>query len=110
MKWDVLFLPEAEDDLDRLDKGIRGIVLKALEKVRQNPLPKEEGGYGKPLGHKRNIDLSGFLKIKILNAGIRIIYKLERRENQMVIVVIGARKDDLVYKTATQRINKLGSS
>ena len=106
MKWEVQFLPEAEDDLDRLDKSVRGIVLKAIEKVKQNPLPKEEGGYGKPLGHKRNIDLSGFLKIKILNAGVRIVYKLERRENQMVVVVIGARKEDLVYKTAAQRINR----
>ena len=105
MKWDVRFLPEADDDLSRLDNGVRRIVLKAIKKVQENPLPQEEGGYGKLLGHKQNIDLSGFLKIKILNAGVRVVYKLERKGNQMVIVVIGAREDNLVYKTAAQRTN-----
>ena len=76
MKWDVRFLPEADDDLSRLDNGVRRIVLKAIKKVQENPLPQEEGGYGKLLGHKQNIDLSGFLKIKILNAGVRVASKL----------------------------------
>ena len=47
----MVFLQEAEDDLDRLDKGVCKIVLNALDRVRLNPLPKEEGGYGKRLGH-----------------------------------------------------------
>ncbi len=105
MNWDLRYLPEAEDDLDRLDNGVRKIVLKAIKKVRKNPLPKNEGGYGEPLGHKQDIDLSGYLKIKIRNVGIRVIYKLERIENQMVIVVVGARRDNIVYNTANQRLN-----
>lgn len=107
MKWNLVFLPEADDDLGRLDNGVRLIVLKAIKKVQKNPLPREEGGYGKRLGHKQNMDLSGFLKIKIRDIGVRVVYALERRDNQMVVVVIGARKDNIVYKTAALRINKL---
>lgn len=44
MKWNLVFLPEADDDLGRLDNGVRLIVLKAIKKVQQNPLPREEGG------------------------------------------------------------------
>lgn len=51
MKWAVDFLPEAADDLARLDGSQRQIAVKAIEKVRQNPLPNTEGGYGKPLGN-----------------------------------------------------------
>lgn len=52
MIWDVEYIPEAQQDFDRLDGSQKKIVRKAIEKVRQNPLPVEEGDYGKPLGNK----------------------------------------------------------
>ena len=48
-KWAVEFLPEAAEDLKRLDGSVRRIVDKAISKVSMNPLSVEEGGYGKPL-------------------------------------------------------------
>ena len=51
MSWEVKYLPEAEKDVMRLARSQQIIVQKAIRKVRQNPLPLNEGGYGKPLGH-----------------------------------------------------------
>ena len=62
-----------------------------------NPLPNTEGGYGKPLGKLKNVDLSGCCKIKLKKAGIRVVYKLVKTETQMLIIVIGARRDNEVY-------------
>lgn len=76
------------------------MVIKAIGKVLQNPLPVTEGGYGKPLGNKQGNDLAGFLKIKLRDAGIRVVYKLIRTETEMLAVVIGARADDEVHETA----------
>lgn len=106
MNWQVKYLPEAKEDLKSLAGNQRILVAKAIEKVRQNPLPVNEGGYGKPLGNKGNNDLSGFLKIKLRGAGIRVVYKVIKTETEMLIVVIGARADDEVYQIAGKRVKK----
>ena len=47
MNWVIKYLPEVEKDWKALSGSQVIAVRKALEKVRQNPLPQEEGGYGK---------------------------------------------------------------
>ena len=106
MKWTVKYLPEAQKDLKELAGNQRLFVAKAIDKVSQNPLPASEGGYGKPLGNKGGNHLAGFLKIKLKDAGIRIVYKLIKTETDMLIVVIGARADNEVYDIAGQRVSK----
>ena len=106
MKWELAFLPEAAKDLKNLAGNQRIMVAKAIDKVLENPLPAQEGGYGKPLGNKGGNDLTGFLKIKLKSAGIRVVYKLIRTEIQMLVVVIGARAEDEVYEIAGQRAQK----
>ena len=103
MSWDVKYLPEAEKDLESLAHNQQLIVRKAIKKVKENPLPQSEGGYGKPLGHKRGTNLTNFLKIKLRGAGIRIVYKLIRTKTQMLIVVVGVREDEEVYEIAENR-------
>lgn len=105
MSWSVVFLPEAKKDFFKLDGSQRILIAKALKKVSQNPLPIQEGGYGKPLGNHNDTQLSGLYKIKIRGAGLRIVYKLIRTETTMMIVVIGARADEAVYRTAQKRMN-----
>ena len=78
MNWKLVYLPEAARDLKNLAGNQRILVVKALDKVLQNPLPVNEGGHGKPLGNKQGNDLVGFLKIKLKSAGIRVVYKLIR--------------------------------
>ena len=90
MNWELVFLPEVVKDLKNLGRNQQLLVLKTIQKVQTNPLPTYNGGYGKPLGNKNSNNLSGFLKNKLRDAGIRVVYKLVRTETQMLIVVIGA--------------------
>lgn len=106
MNWKLMFLPEAKKDFKGLSGNERIVVAKALNKVLENPLPANEGGYGKPLGNKQGNNLSGFLKIKLKSLGIRIVYKLIKIDGQMLVVVIGARADGEVYDTAKKRVEK----
>ena len=106
MSWEVLYLPEAENDLQKLDGSQRILVLKAIKKVRNNPLPQSEGGYGKPLGNKGGRNLTNnLLKIKLKASGIRIVYSIIRQAEQMIIIVIGIREDEEVYNIAESRNN-----
>ena len=81
MNWKLEYLPEAEKDLKDLDGSQRILVLKAIKKVQQNPLPVEEQGYGKPLGNHSSTNLAGLLKIKLRSAGLRVVYRLRRTES-----------------------------
>ena len=106
MNWPLKFLPAAKKDLEGLAGNQRILVAKAIEKVRQNPVSMFEGGYGKPLGNKGGRNLTGLLKIKLKDAGLRIVYKLIQTETEMIIVVIGARADEEVYDIASKRVIK----
>ncbi len=99
----VVYTTEAKKDLRRLDGSQKAVVGKAIDKVSANPLPATEGGYGKPLGNKGGKNLAGYFKIKLKNHGLRIVYRLERRNDEMVIIVIAARADEEVYEIAAKR-------
>ncbi len=71
-------------------------------------MPQDEGGYGKPLGHKQGRNLTGYLKIKLKGEGLRAVYKLIRTESKMLVIVIGIREDEEVYEIAERRIKKYG--
>lgn len=104
MSWYIKYLPEALEALRKLDGSQKNLIRKAIQKVCKNPLPEYEGGYGKPLGNKNNMNLSGFLKVKLRGAGLRIVYQLVQHEDSMLVIVIGAREDDEVYEAAVNRI------
>lgn len=106
MTWYVEFLKEAEKDMKKLDHSMQIQVLKGIKKVSQNPLPVDEGGYGKPLGNKSGTKLTNLMKIKFRNIGIRVVYKIERIDEIMKIVVVSVRTDDQVYKEAANRREK----
>ena len=103
MIWQVRYLPEAEKDMRALARNQQLTVRKAIEKGKENPLPQSEGGYGKPLGSKQGVNLTGFLKIKLRGEGLRIVYQLIRNSGQMLVVVIGVREDEEVYQIAKKR-------
>lgn len=106
MTWSIEFLEEAEKDLKKLDHSVQIQVLKGIKKVSQNPLPQEEGGYGKPLGNKSGTNLVNLMKIKFRDLGIRVVYKVERINEEMRIIVVSARTDEQVYKMAAKRRDK----
>ena len=106
MKWQIEYLEEAKKDLKKLDRSAQIIVLKGIDKVSENPLPVQQGGYGKPLGNKSGTNLTNLLKIKFRDIGIRVVYKVEYTDTVMKIIVISARADEQVYKEATKRKTK----
>ena len=110
MEWIVEYTQSALLDLKALDNTQQKQVLKAIQKVSVNPLPNTEGGYGKPLGNHLSSHLSGLLKIKLLKLGIRIVYRIQRYENRMLIIIISIRDNDTVYKMAEKRIQQKRSS
>lgn len=106
MNWKIEYLEEARKDLASLDRGARIQVLKGIQKVSQNPLPMSEGGYGKPLGNRKGLNLTNLMKIKFRDLGVRVVYKIIRTETSMVILVISARTDEQVYREAQSRRTK----
>lgn len=105
MEWRIKYHPLAVEELQKLDGSVRKIVLKGIIKVSVNPRPQSEGGYGKPLGNKGNNNLTGLLKIKYRDIGIRVVYKLveDEKTHEMYILVISARADNEVYELAGKR-------
>lgn len=106
MAWVVEYITEAEADLKGLDHSQQLLVLKAIKKVSANPLPNTKGGYGKPLGSHLSSNLVGYLKIKLLKLGIRVVYQLVEEKGTMRIIIISIRDDEKVYRLAQERIKK----
>ena len=106
MTWCIEFLEEAEKDMKKLDHSAQIQVLKGIKKVSKNPLPIEEGGYGKPLGNKSGMNLTNLMKIKFRDLDIRVVYKTERTNGIMKIIVVSARTDEQVYIDAVKRRDK----
>lgn len=106
MKWKIEYIKEAQKDLKRLDLYNRKIIVKAIEKTAERPLPPPDG-IGKPLGNHSTSKLSGFYKIKLRNLGYRVVYSLVRDKETMKVIVISIRDDDAVYKEAERRIKTL---
>jgi mRNA interferase RelE/StbE len=101
--WQVRYIDEALEDLDKLDVFLRKLVIAGIKKVSHSPLPQNEGGYGKPLGNKRGNNLVGFFKIKYKRYGIRVVYTLVRDKKIMNIIVISKREDNVCYKETKKR-------
>lgn len=106
MNWTLKYLPEAIDDVKKLNGSVKAQVLKAIRKVHENPLPNNRGGYGKPLGNKAGANLTGLYKIKMKSIGIRVVYALEEIDGVMTIVIVGARSDNEVYLEAAKRMHR----
>lgn len=92
--------------MKKLERSASLQVLKGIQKVSRNPLPVQEGGYGKPLGNKNGANFTNLLKIKFRDLGIRVVYKVERVEDVMKIIVVSARTDEQVYREAARRREK----
>lgn len=97
MNWQVEWLDEAKKDMRKLGKAEQIQVLKGIEKVRTNPLPTSQGGYGKPLRNAERTKLSRLCKIKFRDIGIRVVYEPLLRNGIMTIIVVGIRSDSDAY-------------
>jgi len=102
MSYQIEFIIDAVKDYKELDGSIKKSVNKKLEELAENPF------LGEKLGHKFNIDLSGFLKIYVHGKKYRIVYKLISPEKIEVIEIwgIGKREKEEIYKIIGKRIKE----
>ena len=101
-KWTVRYSKLARADLKKFNDSQQEQIAVLINRFSYNPLPKSEGGYGNPLSG----ELAGYLKIKMLDLGVRILYTLKRRKGRMIVVLIGMRRDDEVYNIALERLRR----
>lgn len=106
MTYQINFIPEALNDMKKLDHSVQPQVVKGIQKVSQNPVSIYDGGYGKPLGNKDGTNLTGLFKIKFRGIGIRVVYSVEERDGIMNIIVVSVRADNQVYQEASKRRTK----
>ena len=106
MPWEVEFIDEALRDLRKLGAYNRKLILKAISKAAERPLPPPDG-VGKPLGHRVTANLSGCYKIKLRDMGYRVVYTLVRERELMRVIIISIRDDGAVYKEAERRLRSL---
>ena len=105
MRWKIEYIKEAQSDLKKLDPYNRKVILKAIEKTAERPLPPPDG-IGKPLGNRSSSRLAGYYKIKLRSLGYRVVYGLITGDSVMKIIVISVRYDKQVYKEAERRPRK----
>ena len=103
MPWEVEYIPAAQRDLGKLDGHTRRLILKAVAKTAERPLPPPDG-IGKPLGSVGGTNLSGCYKIKLCGLGYRVVYTLLREKERMRVIVISVRSDNEVYIEAARRL------
>lgn len=94
MTWTVRFHPEVEQDLRQLGVADARRILKV---IRERLAEGEPDKIGKPLRGA----LAGYRRLH--TGDVRIVYRINGTEIILVLCV-GARRDDEVYESATRRV------
>ena len=98
MNYKLKFLPTALKEWKKLDKNIQKIFKKKLQERLENP-------------HVKSSRLSGFenhYKIKLRASGYRLVYEVIETEIYVLVIAIGRRDKDAVYKKVQKRKTKNG--
>lgn len=94
MSWSVRFHHDVEQDLRQLGDAEARRVLKV---IRERIAEGEPDKIGKPLRGA----LAGYRRIR--TGDVRIVYRINGTEI-ILILCVGARRDDEVYDSATRRV------
>lgn len=95
MSYKLKFLPSALKEWQKLDNSIQAKFKKKLKERLDSP-------------HVKSCKLSGFknhYKIKLRTIGYRLVYEVIDEEIYVLVIAIGKRDKNLVYKKASQRKN-----
>jgi len=96
----IRFYKQVSQDLAQLAGSELKFILKALQRIRDTKVD-----IGEFLGKRRDMNLSGYRKVKLRKHNLRIIFK--KVKNKLIvakIVTVGKREDFRVYKEALRRI------
>ena len=95
MSWHIIYHHEVAADLDDLGRCQARAVLNTIEtRIRDG----EPAKTGKPLSGV----LAGCRRIR--TGDVRIVYRVHAEIIEVLIVAVGPRRNDEVYKTATKRV------
>jgi mRNA interferase RelE/StbE len=95
MTWRVIYHHEVADDLESLGRYEARAVLKVIEERIRNGHPEKSG---KPLSG----ELAGCRRIR--TGDVRIVYRVDADVVEVLIVAVGPRRNDEVYRTARKRV------
>ena len=93
MSYELGFHPEALSEWRKLDPALRDMFKKKLAERLDNP-------------HIASARLSGRLdryKIKLRSVGYRLVYEVRHTELIVIVVAVGKRERNAVYKAAAGR-------
>ncbi|MGM1052660.1 MAG: type II toxin-antitoxin system RelE family toxin [Pseudomonadota bacterium] len=95
MAWHVIYHPEVQQDLARLGSAAAKRILDVIEERIRDGEPDK---LAKPLRGA----LAGCRRIRTANT--RIVYRVDGDAIQVLIVAVGARRDEEVYQLADRRL------
>ncbi|MCS2611021.1 type II toxin-antitoxin system RelE family toxin [Halomonas dongshanensis] len=95
MAWHVIYHPDAQQDLIRLGSAAANRILDVIEERIRDGEPDK---LGKPLRGS----LTGCRRIRTGNT--RIVYKIDGLAIHVLIIAVGARRDEEVYDLADRRV------
>lgn len=93
MNYELNFHPDALDEWRNLDNSVRDLFKKKLAERMQNPRVPAS----KLSGQKDRF------KIKLRSVGYRLVYEIRDTEIVIVVVAVGKRERNAVYKAAAKR-------
>ncbi len=94
--YKLVFKRDAKKEWDKLDYSVRSIFAKKLKERLQNPHVPASRLTGMP----------DCYKIKLRNAGYRLVYQVREKEVVVSVIAVGKRNRNLVYKVAGGRAAK----
>ncbi|CAA6806483.1 MAG: RelE/StbE replicon stabilization toxin [uncultured Sulfurovum sp.] len=98
--YDYKFHPEAEKELEKLNRSVQILFTKTLKKILKSP------ELGVDLGNKNNLNLSGLKKMYFDHKRYRVVYQILEEEIVIHLIAIGKRDKMEVYEKAGDRVEK----
>ena len=93
MSYELSFHPDALAEWKKLDSSVREVFKKKLTERLHNP----HAPFARLSSHKDRY------KIKLRDAGYRLVYEVRDKVLMVVVVAVGKRERNAVYKSAAKR-------
>lgn len=98
MAYNLSWKTEAEGEFNSLDKAVQRQAFVQFKKLVNSP------ELGQPLGNRAGFDLTGYRKLYFFQKKYRIVYTLDRKNNEVITFAIGKREDMKVYRDLARRV------
>lgn len=96
--WDVIVHKLVlTEDLKKIDPLSKRLILKSIHKK----LTHDPGNYGSPL----SVEYKGYWKLRV--GDYRVIYKIVKDKILVMVIKVGIRRDDKIYKELIHRLKKM---